>query len=135
MKLTDSKIKGLRPQTKLYRVTDGQGLTLEVTPTGSKLWRYRFRLHGKPNMLALGAYPGVSLADARKKRDEAAELVGRGINPAHHRKTQEVNTFRAIAEEYLTDQAAKPGLRQSPDTGPILSRIRSSATKSTGLTR
>jgi integrase len=105
MKLTDSKIKGLRPQAKMYRVTDGRGLTLEVTPSGSKLWRYRFRLHGKANMLALGAYPGVSLAEARRKRDEAAELVGRGLNPARHRKTQEANTFRAIAEEYLSDQA------------------------------
>jgi integrase len=106
MKLTDSKIKGLRPQAKLYRVTDGRGLVLEVTPSGSKLWRFRFRLHDKANMLALGAYPGVSLAEARKKRDEAAELIERGINPAHHRKAQEVNTFRMIAEEYLTDQAA-----------------------------
>ncbi|WP_077728227.1 integrase arm-type DNA-binding domain-containing protein [Methylocaldum sp. 14B] len=105
MKLTDSKIKGLRPTGKLYRVADGKGLALEVSPTGAKLWRYRFRLHGKANMLALGAYPTVTLSDARKKRDEAAELVAKGVNPAHHRKAQELNTFRSIAEEYLADQA------------------------------
>jgi integrase len=105
MKLTDSKIKGLRPKEKIYRVADGKGLAMEVTPNGSKLWRYRFRLHGKANMLSIGSYPDVSLADARKKRDEAAELVARGINPAHHRKTQTANTFRVIAEEYLTDQS------------------------------
>lgn len=105
MKLTDTKIKGLRPQAKLYRVADCKGLSLEVTPNGSKLWRYRFRLHGKANMLALGAYPAVSLAEARKKRDEAAELVAKGVNPAHHRKERAENTFQSIAEEYLTDQA------------------------------
>jgi integrase len=105
MKLTDTKIKGLKPQAKLYRVTDGKGLTLEITPGGSKLWRYRFRLHGRANMLALGSYPAVSLAEARKKRDEAAEQIARGINPAHHRKAQAANTFRNIAEEYLSDQA------------------------------
>ncbi len=106
MSLTDSKIKGLRPQSKVYRVADGKGLALEVAPTGGKLWRYRFRLNGKANMLSLGAYPAVSLAEARRKRDEAAELVAKGLNPSHHRKSQAANTFRAIAEEYLADQAA-----------------------------
>jgi integrase len=105
MALTDSQIKALRPKDKLYRVADGKGLTMEITPKGAKLWRYRFRLHGKANMLALGAYPSVSLADARRKRDEAAELVDRGVNPSHHRKTEAANTFKAIAEEYLSAQA------------------------------
>jgi integrase len=105
MKLTDTKIKGLKPQAKLYRVADGKGLSLEITPAGNKLWRYRYRLHGKANMLALGAYPAVPLAEARKKRDAAAEQIARGINPSHHRKTRAANTFRTIAEEYLSDQA------------------------------
>jgi integrase len=105
MALTDSQIKALRPKDKLYRVADGKGLTLEITPRGAKLWRYRFRLHGKANMLALGAYPSVSLADARRKRDEAAVLVAQGVNPAHHRKTEAANTFKTIAEEFLSDQA------------------------------
>lgn len=105
MKLTDTKIKGLRPQAKLYRVADGKGLSLEITPTGNKLWRYRYRLHGKASMLALGKYPKVGLKEARQKRAEAAEQVARGVNPSHHRKAQAANTFRAIAEEYLSDQA------------------------------
>lgn len=104
MKLTDSKIKALRPQAKVYRVADGDGLALEVSPAGGKLWRYRFRLNGKANMLSLGAYPKVGLSDARKKRDEAAELVAKGLNPSHHRKSQAANTFRNIAAEYLADQ-------------------------------
>lgn len=104
MALTDSQIKALRPRDKLYRVADSKGLTLEVTPTGGKLWRYRFRLHGKASMLALGSYPSVTLAEARRKRDEAAVLVAQGVNPAHHRKNQSTNTFKTIAEEYLADQ-------------------------------
>ncbi|MGX2041852.1 tyrosine-type recombinase/integrase [Methylocaldum sp. MU1018] len=105
MALTDSQIKALRPKDKLYRVADSKGLTLEVTPTGGKLWRYRFRLHGKASMIGLGAYPSVTLAEARRKRDEAAVLVAHGVNPTHHRKTEEANTFKAIAGEYLADQA------------------------------
>lgn len=105
MKLTDTKIKGLRPRDKLYRVADGRGLVLEITPSGGKLWRWRYRLNGKANLLALGKYPAVTLAEARKKRDDAAELVAKGINPAQHRKAQAANTFRAIGEEYLADQA------------------------------
>jgi integrase len=106
MKLNDSKIKGLRPKDKVYRVADGKGLALEVTPPGGKLWRYRFALHGKAGMVSLGAYPAVTLAEARKKRDDAARLVAKGLNPSQHRKAQTANTFRAIAEEYLADQAA-----------------------------
>jgi hypothetical protein len=68
MKLTDTKIKGLKPQAKLYRVADGKGLSLEITPAGNKLWRYRFRLHGKANMLALGASLGGSQEETGRSR-------------------------------------------------------------------
>lgn len=101
MPLTDNKIKGLRPKEKLYRVADGAGLCIEVTPAGAKLWRYRYRVGGKASMLSIGKYPAVSLAEARKKRDEAAGMVARGINPVHHREAQAKNTFRAVADEYL----------------------------------
>jgi integrase len=106
MPLTDSQIRSLRPKPTIYRIADGNGLTLEVTPAGSKFWRYRFRLGGKASMIALGQYPAVGLKDARQKREEAAALVAQGINPAHQRKAAEASTFRAIAEEYLSAQAS-----------------------------
>ena len=105
MPLNDNKIKGLKATGKLYRVADGNGLTLEITPAGKKLWRYRYRLGGKASMLSLGEYPAVSLTEARTKRTEAAELVKQGINPAHHRHAEKANTFQAVALEFLADKA------------------------------
>ncbi|MGH8233751.1 MAG: Arm DNA-binding domain-containing protein [Rhodanobacteraceae bacterium] len=68
MALTDVKLRNLLPRPTLYRVADSRGLCIEVTPAGSKLWRYRYRYLGKASMLMLGEYPGVYLADARRAR-------------------------------------------------------------------
>ncbi|WP_251199569.1 tyrosine-type recombinase/integrase [Aromatoleum aromaticum] len=88
-------------------MADGGGLYLEVTPAGGKLWRYRFRLAGKENVFAIGAYPRVSLADARKARDEARDLVKQGFNPSHYRQQakqavidENLNTFAPVADEW-----------------------------------
>jgi len=58
-------------------LSDGNGLRLQVTPTGSKSWIYKFRMNGKKQTIGLGGYPAVSLAEARIKRDEALALVKR----------------------------------------------------------
>ena len=108
MPLTSTRIRSLTPSEKLYRLTDGGGLVLEVQPTGSRLWRYRYRLDGKENLYAIGAYPEVSLKDAREARDDARKLVKQGIHPAHERKRarlraihENANTFKAVAQEWL----------------------------------
>src|SRR6185312_1016484 len=96
------------PRDKAYILTDGNGLCLLVMPHGRKLWRLRYRFGGKQNMLSLGAFPEVSLASARAKRDDARTLIADGINPSLHRMQEKLaakvaanNTFGAIAEEYL----------------------------------
>lgn len=99
--LTDKEIKALKPAPRLYRKADERGLVLEVTPTGSKLWRFRFKLGGKWSMASLGQYPAVSLAEARRKRDEAAKLAGKGINPVHARQAQQADTLRSLMEDFL----------------------------------
>lgn len=108
MPLTDTRIRALKPKDKAYKLPDGGGLHLEVRPTGARLWRFRYRLGGKENMYAIGAYPEVSLAEAREARDAARKLVKSGIHPAHHRRTNRIkavyenaNTFRAVASEWL----------------------------------
>jgi len=73
--LTDVKIRQTKASDKPRKLADGNGLYLEVRPNGSKLWRYRYRIVGKENVFAIGAYPGVSLLDARRARDEARDLV------------------------------------------------------------
>lgn len=108
MALTDTRIRSLRPSERSYRKTDSGGLILEVKPTGARLWRYRYRIAGKENMFAIGAYPEISLKEARERRDEARKLVKQGIHPAHHRKAEKLrkahehaNTFEAVAREWL----------------------------------
>lgn len=108
MTLTDAAIRAMRPKDEPFKKADGQGLTLLVTPSGSKLWRLKYRLAGKEKQLALGAYPNVSLSDARKQRDAAKLKIGEGVDPCLQRKRQKAarvfaadNTFQSIAEEYL----------------------------------
>ena len=84
--LTNTEVAQAKKNAKAYKLTDGAGLYLEVTPSGGKHWRYRFRLHGKESLFSLGEFPSVSLSEARKLREEARELVKAGINPAHNRK-------------------------------------------------
>lgn len=111
MPLTDSSIRTAKPKGKLYRLPDANGLCLEVTPTGSKLWRYRYS--GKAKMLALGAYPAVTLLEARQKRDAARQQLIAGIDPGEHKKAAkavaraEALTFEAVAREWYAYNAPR----------------------------
>lgn len=114
MPLTDVKIRQTKPGSASIKLTDGGGLYLEVTPGGSKLWRYRFRLGRKENTYAIGSYPEVSLSDARVERDAARDLVKAGRNPAHVRQTEKAqqlsenrNTFKMVAREWSEKRLAK----------------------------
>ena len=113
MPLSDTTIRTAKPKDKLYRLTDANGLCLEVTPTGSKLWRYRYRFNGSAKMLALGAYPAVTLLKARQLRDGARQLLIEGIDPGQQKKTakqaQRVEglTFETLAREWFAYNAPR----------------------------
>jgi integrase len=101
------------PESQPYKLSDGFGLHLLVRPSGSKLWRFRYRFSGRENMLALGTFPITSLADARTKRDEARKLLAAGIDPSAQRKQEKIsaavsarNTFGAIAAEVIENKQA-----------------------------
>jgi integrase len=106
--LTDTKIKSLKAKSERYRVSDSGGLTLEVMPSGTKAWRYRYQLHGvRQPTLTIGSYPEISLADARKRRDEWAVLVARGESPKRAmraEKSAKLNTVAAFGAEWLDEQ-------------------------------
>lgn len=106
--LTDTKIKSLKPRPERYRVSDSAGLMLEVMPSGAKIWRYRYQLHGvRHPPLTIGNYPQISLADARKRRDEWAALVARGESPkraVQAEKTAMLNTVGAFGKSWLDEQ-------------------------------
>lgn len=86
MALTDIKVRTVKPADKPFKLTDGEGMHLLVNPNGSKYWRLQYRFSGKQKMLALGVYPMVSLAEARKRRDAAKKLVSDGIDPLKRKK-------------------------------------------------
>lgn len=106
--LTDTKIKSLKPKSARYRVSDIGGLMLEVMPSGSKIWRYRYQLHGiRHPALTIGTYPEIGLADARKRRDEWAAMVARGESPkraVQAAKSAMLNTVAAFGTEWLNEQ-------------------------------
>jgi integrase len=107
MALSDVEIRQAKPQGKPYKLFDGGGLYLEVTPSGGKLWRYKFRFGGKEKRLALGAYPETGLKDARERHLQARKLMADGIDPSEHRKAAkieqaqiETNTFKQWADRW-----------------------------------
>ena len=79
--LTDKQIHNAKARAKLYRLADGEGLYLEVSPPGGKLWRFRYRFGGKEKMLALGKYPEVRGPEARKRTGAARQAVSEGRDP------------------------------------------------------
>ncbi len=104
--LVPLQINNVKPREKEYKLSDGGGLYLLVTPSGGKLWRLKYRFGGLEKKLALGAFPEISLADARKKRAEAREQIAKGIDPSAARKEQEAallqeqETFEVVAREW-----------------------------------
>ncbi|QSI20411.1 tyrosine-type recombinase/integrase [Proteus mirabilis] len=106
MALTDAKVRAAKPLDKSYKLTDGDGMHLMVHTNGSKYWRLQYRFGGKQKMLALGVYPDISLAEARKKRDAARKLIANGFDPSEKRKEvkeeqqKEFNTFEKIARDW-----------------------------------
>ena len=106
MPLTDSAIKTAKPKAKPYKLSDAQGLYLLVNPNGSKLWRLKYRVEKKEKLLALGAYPAVSLQQARKSRDEAREMLAQDKDPSAERqadraaKLSDGLTFETLAREW-----------------------------------
>lgn len=107
MSLTDTAVRNLKPSDKPYKLADGGGMYLHVTPSGGKYWRLAYRLYGKQKIFALGVYPQVSLAEARQMREEAKKLIKRGIDPVVERKQtvlrkseEQATTFELIAREW-----------------------------------
>ena len=85
MSLTDAKIRTLKPSDKPFKVSDSHGLYLLVKPGGSRHWYLKYRINGKESRIALGAYPAVSLSDARQQREGVRKMLALNINPVQQR--------------------------------------------------
>lgn len=107
MALTDVAIRNAKPKAKPYKLGDALGLFLLVQPSGGRLWRVKYRIDGREKKLGVGTYPEVSLSEARKRRDEAREVIAAGKDPSLEKQrdkarslVESANTLNAIAAEY-----------------------------------
>lgn len=102
MPLTDTAIKKAKPGDKPVKLSDGKGMYLLVNPAGSKLWRWKYRVLGKEKVMSLGAYPDVSLAQAREGVDKARKILAAGDDPMAIRKADKVATRTAAENSFET---------------------------------
>jgi len=108
MPLTDVVIRSTKPTTKAFKLYDSGGLYLEVSPSGGKWWRLKYRFNGKENRISLGVYPETTLRAARERRDTERKLLSEGIDPSKSRKTEKsvqanraANSFEQVAREWF----------------------------------
>ena len=79
-------IRTAKTENKIVKSFDGGGLFLLVDKSGNTGWRFKYRINDKEKLISFGVYPDVSLADARKQRSEARELIAKGVDPSLSRK-------------------------------------------------
>ena len=109
--LTDAQVRKIKPLDKKKRYSDEKGLYLEVTPSGGRFWRLKYRFNGRESTLTIGSYPEISLAQARRARDEARIQLYNNIDP-NAVKTQrlqqmdESTLFKSLAMEWMEDRKA-----------------------------
>ena len=132
--LTDTEIKKVKADGKPRKLFDAHGLFLFVTQgtdwgATHKRWRFKFTFHKKEKLFALGVYPAVTLAEARKRRDKAQALLEQGVDPTAERKTEKRetslrlgNTFRALANDWFDTKREGWSPRYAADTRKFLDR-------------
>lgn len=112
MPLTDTAVRNAKPGLKVIRLKDDRGLHLEVSPKGGKYWRLRYWISGKERLISLGAYPDVSLKQARDRREDARRLIAEGVDPFLSRQAdkaeaqKQADTFETVAREWHGRQSA-----------------------------
>ncbi|KJV45330.1 integrase [Acinetobacter indicus] len=109
--LTDAQVRKIKPLEKKKRYSDEKGLYLEVTPAGGRFWRLKYRFNGRESTLTIGSYPEISLAQARRTRDEARIQLYSNIDPnaVKNERLQQINEnilFKSLAMEWMEDRKA-----------------------------
>jgi integrase len=108
--LSDAKIKNLKPQEKGYKATDGGGLYVYVTKTGTKSFRYDAKIDGSRKTITFGTYPAMSLAEAREEHEKAHALVAKGKDP------REPAAEKKLFSYYALEKMKALELRENTDT-------------------
>ena len=123
MPLTDAKIRLIKPRQKPFKLSDGRGLYLWVTPSGGKHWRWTYRFEGKQKLMTFGRYPEIPLARARERLVEERKFLSEGIDPMIQRKAKKVaeristeNSFASVAAKWLDHWQHGKSLRHVDST-------------------
>jgi integrase len=123
MALTDTEIRRSKPGDKPFKLSDGGGLHLMVTPSGGRLWRWKYRFEGAEKLMALGRYPEIPLAEARERRDAARKRLANGADPMVERMAEKTavrvateHTFEKIAELWLEHWNGNKSARHAATT-------------------
>jgi integrase len=110
--LKPATIDNAKPKDKRYDLTDGGGLVLEVMPSGTKAWRFKYHLNGKREKVTIGAYPAFTIKQARDRHEELRALVERGQSPAKAKRVESAQvrredarrqTFRVFAQRWIDE--------------------------------
>lgn len=109
MTLTDVAVRNVKPRAKPFKMADGGGMYLFVAPAGGKLWRLKYRIDGREKLLSIGAYPELGLGEARRRREEARELIALGKDPSREKQR---NKLRARS---ASEMARRGGHRPLPN--------------------
>lgn len=104
--LTVKAIDAAKPKDKPYKITDGAGLYLEVSPNGAKYWRLKYRIAGKEKRLALGVYPVVRPAEARDKASTARDLIRNGIDPSAKKRADKLAVL--VVQSNISEATDRP---------------------------
>lgn len=102
--ISDTTLRKATPRDTAYRLPDGRGLYVMVTPAGGKLWRYKYRFQGREKLMSFGSYPDVPLALARERHAAARRLLATGVDPMEARKVERASradSFAAVALLWL----------------------------------
>lgn len=101
MKLTDEELLTAPAKQKIYKIYDGAGLFVEIPPTGSIRWRFKYKFDGKEKKISLGLYPQITIGEARKKRNEFKKFLSKGIDPASVKNGSPLPTAENVNETIL----------------------------------
>ena len=104
-RVTDVTIRKAKPRGTAYKITVGEGLYLQITPSGGKLWRQRYRFNKREKTLSLGQFPAIGLAEARQLRDNARKQLANGLDPSAVKRAEKVSrggseSFEVLAREW-----------------------------------
>jgi integrase len=112
--LSDTAVRNAKPRTKPYKISDGEGLFLLITPSGGKYWRLKYFFAAKEKQLALGVYPEITLSDARERRMQARKVLAAGNDPSTLKREanrviiqKHENTFEIVAREWHQNRLLK----------------------------